>query len=97
MIDTPAEGLTALAWERSALAFSGVGLAMLKPSVPFGPSRPVMGWSILAIAAALFLTGRASRGRLGRTVPRVWRIRVVATAAVLVGVAGFVIAVAPQG
>lgn len=96
MNDTPAEGLTELAWERSALAFSGVGLALLKPSVPFGPSRPVLGWSILVMAAVLFLTGRVSRRQTGRAASPLWRNRVVTTTAVLVSIAAFVIALAPQ-
>jgi uncharacterized membrane protein YidH (DUF202 family) len=95
--DAPAEGLTDLAWERSALAFSGVGLALLKPSVPFGPSRPVLGWSILGLAAALFFIGRVSRSRSGRGASLLWRVRAVTATAVLVSIAALVIAVAPQG
>jgi hypothetical protein len=95
--DAPAEGLTELAWERSALAFSGVGLALLKPSVPFGPSRPVLGWSILVLAAALFFIGRVSRSTSGRAASLLWRVCVVSATAVLVSIAALVIAVAPQG
>jgi hypothetical protein len=95
--DAPPEGLTELAWERSALAFSGVGLALLKPSVPFGPSRPILGWSILVLAAALFFIGRVSRSTSGRAASLLWRVRVVSATAVLVSIAALVIAVAPQG
>jgi uncharacterized membrane protein YidH (DUF202 family) len=97
MNDAPADGRTELAWERSALAFTGVGLALLKPSVPFGPSRPVLGWSILVLAATLFVTGRVSRRASDRAASSLCRVRVVSATAVLVSIAALVIAVAPQG
>lgn len=60
-----ATGRTNLAWARSALAFGGVGAAMLKGLAPFGKARPVVGLiaiflgvAIVVLAAAYMLRSR---------------------------------------
>jgi uncharacterized membrane protein YidH (DUF202 family) len=60
-----ATGRTNLAWARSALAFGGVGAAMLKGLAPFGKARPVvgviaifLGVAIVVLAAAYMLRSR---------------------------------------
>ena len=60
-----AVGRTDLAWARSALAFGGVGAAMLKGLAPIGKARPVIG-SIaifLGVAVVLLATGYVLRTR----------------------------------
>jgi len=47
---------TSLAWVRSSIAFLGLGVAILK-------FRPIAGIVILAIAPAVWLLGRAVRGK----------------------------------
>jgi uncharacterized membrane protein YidH (DUF202 family) len=60
-----ATGRTNLAWARSALAFGGVGAAMLKGLAPIGKARPVvgviaifLGVAVVALAAAYMLRSR---------------------------------------
>lgn len=54
-----AMGRTDLAWARSALAFGGVGAAMLKGLAPIGKARPVVGMIAIILGAAVLLLAAA--------------------------------------
>jgi uncharacterized membrane protein YidH (DUF202 family) len=63
---------TDLAWVRSALAFGGVGVALLKDFKPLGKARPVDGFVAIALAAAVLLLagGYMLRNRNSKTADR---------------------------
>jgi uncharacterized membrane protein YidH (DUF202 family) len=83
---------TDLAWVRSALAFGGVGAAMLKSFAPFGRARPVDGIVALALAAAVLLlaAGYLLR-RNSEGVPSSRSILFVSAGTVAVGIVAIVI------
>jgi uncharacterized membrane protein YidH (DUF202 family) len=83
---------TDLAWVRSALAFGGVGAAMLKSFAPFGRARPVDGIVALVLAAAVLLlaAGYLLR-RNSEGVPSSRSILFVSAGTVAVGIVAIVI------
>jgi uncharacterized membrane protein YidH (DUF202 family) len=56
-----AVGRTDLAWVRSALAFGGVGAAMLKNLAPVGRARPVEGAIAISLGVAVVLLAAGYR------------------------------------
>jgi uncharacterized membrane protein YidH (DUF202 family) len=54
-----AVGRTDLAWVRSALAFGGVGAAMLKNLAPVGRARPVEGAIAISLGVAVVAEAKA--------------------------------------
>jgi uncharacterized membrane protein YidH (DUF202 family) len=87
-----AEERTDLAWVRSALAFGGVGVAMIKGLKTFGPAKPVDGVAILVLAAAvLLLAGGYLIRRRGEQSASHRSLLLVSTGAVAVGLIAIVI------
>jgi uncharacterized membrane protein YidH (DUF202 family) len=83
---------TDLAWVRSALAFGGVGAAMLKSFAPFGRARPVDGVAALVLGAAvLLLAGGYLLRRRSVGLPSRRSIMYVSAGTVAVGVLALVI------
>ncbi len=83
---------TDLAWVRSALAFGGVGAAMLKSFAPLGRARPVDGIAALVLSAAVVLlaAGYLMRRR-SEAVPTSRSIMLVSAGTVAVGLVAIVI------
>ncbi len=89
---TDAGQRTDLAWVRSALAFGGVGAAMLRSFAPLGPARPVDGILALVLAAAVLLLAAGYLLRRGHEgVPARRSIIFVSAGTVAVGLVAIVI------
>jgi uncharacterized membrane protein YidH (DUF202 family) len=88
---------TDLAWDRSALAMAAVGLVLLKQVLPTERAHPAIGWTVLALALSISLVGvgyRRYRHRLPR--PSRLALKLVSAATAVIGVAAFVVALAPS-
>jgi uncharacterized membrane protein YidH (DUF202 family) len=88
---------TEFAWDRSALAMAAVALVLLKQILPTERTHPVVGWIVLALAAATGLVGLGYR-RHRRQHPRPSRLalKLVSAATAVIGVTAFFVSlVAP--
>jgi hypothetical protein len=81
-----------LAWDRSALAFAAVGLALIIRAGRLGPARPATGWLIIAIAACVAMTGITYRTRRRPSADARAVIAQLAVTTTALGIVAFVVA-----
>jgi uncharacterized membrane protein YidH (DUF202 family) len=97
MTDPPLDPRDELAWDRSALAFAAVGLALITRAGHLGSARPATGWLIVAIATCVAATGIAYRARRRASADVRAALAQVAAATTALGVVAFVVALLAPG
>jgi uncharacterized membrane protein YidH (DUF202 family) len=83
----------ALAWQRTALGLAAIGAVLLYQFEPFERARPLIGFVILALAAAMVLIGYAYSQRSSDAHPDRSVVLAMTIATMLAGTVAFTIGV----